>query len=89
MPKFRRGEEKADLLRVTLNVEWLLVPDGLLQVLHKLLIYRDFPAQPSLGFSGNGPIKTGRKKKKKVVVSGSCAKVCKNVPPLYTQHVQR
>ncbi len=32
--------------QVTLNVEWLLVPDGLVWVFHKLLIYWDFHAQP-------------------------------------------
>ncbi len=34
-----------------LNVEWLLVPDGLIWVFLKLLIYWDFHAQPSLGFT--------------------------------------
>ncbi len=37
-----------------LNVEWLLVPDGLVWVFHKLLIYWDFHTQPSLGFTENG-----------------------------------
>ncbi len=51
---------------MTLNVEWLLVPDGLVRVFQKLLIYRDFHAQPSLGFTENGL------KKRKYPVSGSC-----------------
>ncbi len=37
-----------------LNVEWLLVPDGLVWVFHKLLIYWDLHTQPSLGFTENG-----------------------------------
>ncbi len=37
-----------------LNVEWLLVSDGLVWVFHKLLIYWDFHTQPSLGFTENG-----------------------------------
>ncbi len=48
-----------------LNVEWLLVSDGLVWVFHKLLIYWDFHTQPSLGFTENGP------KKRKYPVSGS------------------
>ncbi len=48
-----------------LNVEWLLVPDGLVWVFHKLLIYWDFHTQPSLWFTENGP------KKRKYPVSGS------------------
>ncbi len=36
-----------------LNVEWLLVPDGLIWVFQKLLIW-DFHTQPSLGFTANG-----------------------------------
>ncbi len=48
------------------HVEWLLVPDGLVWVFHKLLIYWDFHTQPSLGFTKNGP------KKRKYPVSGSC-----------------
>ncbi len=36
-------------------MEWLLVPDGLVWVFQKLLIYWDFQAQPSLGFTENGP----------------------------------
>ncbi len=40
---------------MNLNVEWLLVPDRL--VFQKLLIYWDFHAQPSLGFTENGPEK--------------------------------
>ncbi len=51
---------------MTLNVEWLLVSDGLVWVFQKLLIYWDFHAQPSLGFTENGP------KKRKYPVSGSC-----------------
>ncbi len=46
-------------------VEWLLGPDGLVSVFQKLLIYWDFHAQPSLGFTENGP------KKRKYPVSGS------------------
>ncbi len=45
---------------------WLFVPDGLVWVFQKLLIYWDFHAQPSLRFTGNGP------KKRKYPVSGSC-----------------
>ncbi len=51
---------------MTLNVEWLLVPDGLVWVFQKLLIYWDFHSQPSLGFTENGL------KKRKYPVSGSC-----------------
>ncbi len=51
---------------VTLNVECLLVPDGLFWVFQKLLIYWDFHAKPSLGFTENSP------KKRKYPVSGSC-----------------
>ncbi len=51
---------------MTLNVEWLLVPDGLIRVFQKLLIYCDFHAQPSLGFTENG------QKNVKYPVSGSC-----------------
>ncbi len=51
---------------MTLNVEWLLVPDGLVWVFKKLLIYCDFHAQQSLGFTENGL------KKRKYPVSGSC-----------------
>ncbi len=40
-----------------LNVEWLLVSDGLVWVFQKLLIYWDFHTQPSLGFTENGPKK--------------------------------
>ncbi len=47
-------------------MEWLLVPDGLVRVFQKLLIYSDFHAQPSLVFTDNGP------KKKKYPGSGSC-----------------
>ncbi len=43
---------------MTLNMEWLLVQDG--------LVYWDFHAQPSLGFTENGP------KKRKYPLSGSC-----------------
>jgi len=38
-------------------VEWLLVPDELVWIFQKLLIYWDFEAQPSLGFTENGPKK--------------------------------
>ncbi len=51
---------------MTFNVEWLLVPDGLVLVFQKLLIYWDFHAQLSLGFTENGP------KKRNDPVSGSC-----------------
>ncbi len=47
-------------------MEGLLVPDGLVWVFQKLLIYWLFHAQPSLGFTENGPIK------RKYPVSGSC-----------------
>ncbi len=49
-----------------MNVEWLLVPDGLVWVFQKLLIYWDFHTQLSLGFTENGL------KKRKYPVSGSC-----------------
>ncbi len=39
-----------------MNVEWLLKPDGQVWVFQKLLIYWDFHAQTSLGFTENGPI---------------------------------
>ncbi len=42
------------------------LPDGLVWVYQKLLIYWDFHAQPSLGFTENGL------KKRKYPVSGSC-----------------
>ncbi len=42
------------------------MPDGLVWVFQKLLIYWDFHAQLSLGFTENGP------KKRKYPVSGSC-----------------
>lgn len=35
---------------MTLNVAWLLVPDGLDTVFQKLLIYQNFYAQPPLDF---------------------------------------
>ncbi len=35
-------------------MEWLLVPDELVWVFQKLLIYWDFHTQPSLGFTENG-----------------------------------
>ncbi len=44
----------------------VVVPDGLVWVFQKLLIYWDFHAQPSLGFRENGP------KKRKYPVCGSC-----------------
>ncbi len=47
-------------------MEWLKVPDGLVWVFQKLLIYWDFHTQLSLGFTENGP------KKRKYPVSGSC-----------------
>ncbi len=47
-------------------MEWLLVPDGLVWVFQKLLIYWDLHTQPSLGFTENG------QKKRKYPVSGSC-----------------
>ncbi len=46
--------EKGDLSDFELGLEWLLVPDGLVWVFQKLLIYWDFHAQPSLGFTENG-----------------------------------
>ncbi len=54
---------------MTLNVECLLVPDGLVWVFQKLLIYWDFHTQPSLGFTENGP------KNRKYPVSGSCVDI--------------
>ncbi len=51
---------------MTLDVEWLLLSDGLVLVFQKLLIYWDFHTQPYLGFTENGP------KKRKYPVSGSC-----------------
>ncbi len=42
------------------------MPDGLVWVFQKLLIYWDFHTQPSLGFTENGP------KKRKYPESGSC-----------------
>ncbi len=47
-------------------VEWLFVPDGLVWVFQKLLIYWDFHVQLSLEFTENSP------KKRKYPVSGSC-----------------
>ncbi len=47
-------------------MECLLVPDGLVWVFQKLLIYWDFHTQPSLGFTEKGP------EKRKYPVSGSC-----------------
>ncbi len=47
-------------------MEWLLVSGELVWVFQKMLIYLDFYAQPSLGFTENGP------KKRKYPVSGSC-----------------
>ncbi len=38
-----------------MNEEWLLVPDGLVWIFKKLLIYWDFHTQPALGFTENGP----------------------------------
>ncbi len=51
-------------------MECLLVPDELVWVFQKLLIYWDFHEQPSLGFTENGP------KKRKYPVSGSCGRKC-------------
>ncbi len=51
---------------MTLNVEWLSVPNGLFWIFKKLLIYWDFHTQLSLGFTENGP------KNRKYTVSGSC-----------------
>ncbi len=45
-----------------LNVEWLLVPDGLAWVFQKLLIYWDFHKQPSLEFTENGLLKISRER---------------------------
>ncbi len=45
---------------------WNGCSDGLVWVFQKLLIYWDFYAQPSLGFTENGP------KNRKYPVSGSC-----------------
>ena len=50
---------------MTLNVARLLVPDGLVRVFQKLLIYWDFHSQSSLGFTENGP------KKRTFPVSGT------------------
>ncbi len=48
-------------------MEWLLVPDGLIWVFQKLLIYWDFHTQASLEFTENG------QKKRKYPVNGSCS----------------
>ncbi len=48
------------------DVERLLVPDALVWVFQKLLIYWDLHTQPSLEFTENGS------KKRKYQVSGSC-----------------
>ncbi len=45
--------EKGYLSDFELGLEWLLVPDGLVWVFQKQLIYWDFHAQPSLGFTEN------------------------------------
>ena len=37
-----------------MNMAWLLVADGLVRIFQKLLIYWDFHAQQSLGFTENG-----------------------------------
>ncbi len=51
----QNGEERGfKWLEWLSDVEWLLVPDGLVWVFQKLLIYWDFHAQPSLGFTKNG-----------------------------------
>lgn len=39
---------------MTLSAVWLLVPDGLLWVFHKLLICCYFPTKQCLGFIENG-----------------------------------
>lgn len=39
---------------MTLNAAYSLMPDELVWVFQELLIYYGFPAQPSLGFIGNG-----------------------------------
>ncbi len=62
-------------------MEWLLVPDGLVWVFQKLLIYWDVHPQPSLGFTENGP------KKRKYPVSGSC--VDKNALLMSEENWQR
>ncbi len=49
-----------------LYLEWLLVPDGLVWVFQKLLIYWDCHAKPSLEFTENSP------KERKYPVSSSC-----------------
>ncbi len=51
------------LERVSLS-DWLLMPDGLVWVFQKLLIYWDFHAQPSQEFTEKG------QKKRKYPVSG-------------------
>ncbi len=50
----------------TWNLKNLKLADGMVWVFQKLLIYWDFHAQPSLGFTENSP------KKRKYPVSGSC-----------------
>ncbi len=60
----QNGEERG-FKWLWIKVEWLLVPDRLVWVFQKLLIYWDFHTQPSLEFTENGP-------KKKYPVSGSC-----------------
>ncbi len=60
----QNGEERGFKWLWTWN--GCLVPDGLVWVFQKLLIYWDFHAQPSLGFTENGL------KKRKYPVSGSC-----------------
>ncbi len=65
---------------MTLNVEWLLVPDELIWVFQKLMIYWDFQTPPSLGFTEYGP------KKIKYPVSGSF--VDKNAYLMLEENVQ-
>ncbi len=60
----QKGEERG--FKWLWTLEWLLVPDRLVWVFQKLLIYWDFHAQPSLRFTESGP------KKRKYPVSGSC-----------------
>ncbi len=57
------------------------MPDGLVWVFHKLLIYWDFHTQPSLGFTENGP------KNRKYPVSGR--QICSNCVMLSCQYGPR
>ncbi len=60
----QNGEERGFKLLWTWNGCWCQT--GPVWVFQKLLIYWDFQAQPSIGFTENGP------KKRKYSVSGSC-----------------